>query len=221
MTACPPPGPTWRKALAGTATRRLAPGLTRGRAEQAAGDPRDAVLLGGKRYSARWGGGGGDGEGAIADPLTRQPALQAVEVALSPTGIQTTADLGQVALVDPARVLRLEGERLRNADLLFASVREGEGGQQYYEWDLVYAKPNCAYEERALLGVCPYEAVALVAATVYGGGIYCLTVTSDAEQFKKYGPDLRAIRKSFQVAAYSPPPPPPPPADEAGDGEAA
>ena len=171
------------------------------------------------------GAGGGDGEGGAGTPSGRRPmpggglargAAEAdwrgfrdavtgapvclgVSIAVAPTPLGSISETGPLGEASPGATLGLLPEQYVEGDLVAVSRREGAGGLEHFEWDLAWNSGQCSFEDRRLLGTCPYEWVGLVSATVSEGGLYIFTVAADSDQFKRFGSDLRDMRRSWRV----------------------
>ena len=132
------------------------------------------------------------------DTVTGAPVCLGVSIAVAPTPLGSISETGPLGEASPQAVLGLLPEQYAG-DLVAVSRREGGGGLEHFEWDLAWTSGSCGFEERRLLGTCPYEWVGLVSATVSGGGLYIFSVAADSEQFKRFGSDLRDMRKSWRV----------------------
>ena len=132
------------------------------------------------------------------DTVTGAPVCLGVSIAVAPTPLGAISETGPLGEASPQAILGLLPEQYAG-DLVAVSRRDGGGGLEHFEWDLAWTSGACDFEERRLLGTCPYEWVGLLSATVSGGGLYVFSVAADSDQFKRFGSDLRDMRKSWRV----------------------
>jgi len=128
----------------------------------------------------------------IADPKTLQRATTA--------GVARA--LGAEAVSD---AIGYDLKSLMGADLVSGkkSTRGGDGGVDYYEFDLAAAPETCAgamAKENLGLGFCPYDTIVLMGACVASDGrMYVISVESDRDMWKRANADLKRVRTSFAV----------------------
>ena len=121
--------------------------------------------------------------------------------------IGVTKALGPGSIVDAETVFppNLKGSDVIGGKKVWKDdgrSKRGRGGKRnYYEFDLVVACKTCREggAENLGLGLCPYDIIVILIATIVGRRIVLCGITCTMDKWKRSSTDLKRVRDSFSA----------------------
>jgi len=132
-------------------------------------------------------------EGVWSDPVTGSTA-SAVKLSVLDSPAKSIADLGRPEQIPLISTFGLE-PALKRADLVAAAKRKTDG-VDYYEFDLALPAVSCVAE---LATACLPTLVILLSAGIRDGQLHLVRVEATADQWKRSGQALKALRSTLVI----------------------